>query len=154
MEVGTGHGYPASALSNFPAQPFIFDGVECASREGLLQAFKFDKVHIQVEVCKLVGLAAKFRGKKRNKNWKRAQTLWWNGVAYDRHGEEYQKLLNRLFEAAAKNTNYQAALLATGDAVLTHSIGKNKRQDTVLTQQEFCSRLMWLRERLKKGWVP
>ena len=70
MNIGSGNGYPADSLSNFHPHRFEFDGVECSSMEGLLQSFKFDKPHIQVEVCKLTGKAAKFRGQKRNKAWK------------------------------------------------------------------------------------
>jgi len=65
-------GSPAGRLSNFSPHPFIFDGVECASMEGLLQSFKFDKPHIQAVVCQLVGIKAKRRGQKRNKAWKTA----------------------------------------------------------------------------------
>ena len=38
MDIGSKAGYPASALSNFASHPFVFDGVECASMEGLVQA--------------------------------------------------------------------------------------------------------------------
>lgn len=146
MDIGAGSGYPAGALSNFSPHAFVFDDVECASMEGLLQSFKFEKVHIQVEVCKLVGLAAKFRGKKRNKAWKSRQTLWWKGVAYDRHGKEYQELLDRAYQAMCdQNDSFRRALIASSKSVLTHSIGWNKESDTVLTEREFCSRLMKLR---------
>lgn len=148
MDIGSGAGYPGSALSNFAPQPFYFDGVLCNSREGALQALKFDKPHMQVVVCTLVGLAAKRRGGKRNKAWKRVQRLWWNGVEYDRHSDEYQALLDRLFDAALANTTFQRALLASGNSVLTHAIGKSDPSETVLTTREFCSRLMRLRARL------
>src|SRR5688572_3482038 len=98
MNIGSKSGYPSSALSNFTPHPFVFDGVECASMEGLLQAFKFDKPHIQVEVCKLTGLAAKKRGRARTKHWQRLQILWWNGKAYKRDGQEYQDLLDRAYQ--------------------------------------------------------
>lgn len=148
MDIKSGCGYPASALSNFSPHPFVFDGVEVASMEGLLQAFKFDKVHIQEEVCKLVGFAAKKRGKMRN--WQERQILYWQGVAYKRDSDEYQKLLDRAYQAMCdQNEGFRKALLATGDAVLKHSIGRNNESDTVLTQREFCSRLMKLRMSLK-----
>jgi len=35
-------------------------------------------------------------------------------------------------------------------AVLTHSIGKRKESETVLTTREFCSRLTAIRQRLKE----
>jgi len=151
MDIGSRAGYPASALSNFSPHPFVFDGVECNSMEGLLQAFKFDKPHIQAEVCRLVGIHAKRRGQKRNKAWRQVQKLWWNGVEYDRHGSEYQQLLDRAFDALAENDSFRRALLVTNRSSLTHSIGRSKMQDTVLTVREFCSRLENIRARLQEN---
>jgi hypothetical protein len=44
MDIGSGKVGPAGGLSNFRPRPFVFDDVECASMEGLLQSFKYDKV--------------------------------------------------------------------------------------------------------------
>lgn len=148
MDIGSGTGYPTANLSNFHPHAFIFDGVECASMEGLLQSFKFKNPEMQREVCKLVGKQAKFKGKK--KKWFKTQTLFWQGQEFQRESAEYQELLDRAFEALSKNTSFQKALLATGDSPLTHNIGKIKENETVLTRQEFCSRLMKIRERLRK----
>lgn len=153
MDIGSKKGYPSSALSNFSPHPFVFDGVECASMEGLLQAFKFKNADMQVEVCKLVGLKAKYKGKKKNKAWKRIQTLWWMHKEYKRDSDEYQELLDRAYNALAKNTKFQKALLASGNAVLKHSMGSSDMSSTVLTRREFCSRLTKIRERLKNGKV-
>lgn len=150
MDIGSGRGYPAGALSNFAPHPFIFDDIPVASMEGLLQAFKFDKAHMQIAVCKNVGLVAKRRGSGRSKHWQKVQTLWWAGQAYDRHGPEYQALLDRAYDALATNEGFRRALLASGDAVLTHSIGRRDARETVLTRTEFCGRLMRLRARLKE----
>ena len=147
MDIGSGSGFPSAALSNFAPHPFIFDGVECNSMEGLLQSFKFSNPDMQKEVCKLVGKQAKFKGKK--KKWYKTQTLYWQGAEFKRDSEEYQELLDRAFDALATNEGFKKALLATGDAVLTHSIGKTKQSETVLTRTEFCSRLTKIRERLK-----
>lgn len=149
MDIGSKSGWPASSLSNFAPHPFVFNGVECASMEGLLQSFKFDKPHIQEVVCTLTGLTAKRRGQKRNKAWKSKQTLWWKGKEYKRDSKEYQELLDWAFAALSENTSFERALLATNDAVLTHKIGRNKISETVLTQAEFCSRLMKIRNLLK-----
>lgn len=149
MDIGSGTGWPSAALSNFAPHPFVIDGVECASMEGFLQSLKFKEPAMQIEVCKLVGKAAKFKGKK--KKWWKTQTLYWNGVEYARDSEEYQELLDRAFDALAQNTGFQKALLATNNSTLTHSIGKSKEQETVLTKQEFCSRLMKIRNTLQKG---
>lgn len=147
MDIRSGCGYPGAALSNFAPHPFVLDGVLCASMEGLLQSLKFDKPHIQVEVCKLAGKAAKFRGKDRNNAWKRVQSLWWQGVAMKRGGPEYQAFLDRAFSAMFEQSeSFRKALMATGNAVITHSLGKNKEADTVLTEREFCARLTKLRD--------
>ena len=148
MDIGSGSGWPSCALSNFAPHPFIIDDVVCASMEGFLQSLKFKEPEMQVEVCKLVGKAAKFKGKK--KKWWQTQTLFWQGQTFKRDSKEYQELLDRAFDALSTNTSFQKALLATGTATLTHSIGKTKQQETVLTRQEFCSRLTKIRERLRK----
>ena len=149
MDIGSGTGWPSAALSNFTPHPFVIDGVECASMEGFLQSLKFKEPDMQIEVCKLVGKAAKFKGKK--KKWWRTQTLYWQGQEFKRDSQEYQDLLDRAFDALAQNTGFQKALLATGKATLTHSIGKSKEQETVLTKQEFCSRLTNIRSNLQGG---
>lgn len=148
MDIGSGSGWPSCALSNFAPHPFIIDDVVCASMEGFLQSLKFKEPEMQVEVCKLVGKAAKFKGKK--KKWWQTQTLFWQGQTFKRDSKEYQELLDRAFDALSTNSSFQKALLATGTATLTHSIGKTKQQETVLTRQEFCSRLTKIRERLRK----
>jgi len=149
MDIGSKCGYPASALSNFAPHEFIFDGVKCNSAEGPLQAFKQKNHEVQIEMCKLVGYAAKKRGKFLN--WQDRQILFWKGKGYLRESKEYQELLDRLYDALATNDSFRRALLATGNAVLTHSIGRDKERETVLTRKEFCSRLMKLRERMKRG---
>lgn len=154
MDIGSGKVGPAGGLSNFRPRPFVFDDVECASMEGLLQSFKYDKVHMQKFLCTLTGRAAKKRGSKRNNSWKSKQLLWWNGVAYERNSDEYQELLDRAFIAlATQNKKFQRTLLESGDAVLTHSMGKSKKSDTVLTESEFCSRLMRVRKMLRDGTI-
>jgi len=148
MDIGSGQGYPAGALSNFAPHPFIFRGVSCSSMEGLLQSFKFSNPEMQKHVCTLVGRAAKFKGK--SKNWYRDQVLYWDGHPIGRHSEEYQRLLDEAFESLyLHNDKARGALLASGDAVLEHSMGKSSESDTVLTKREFCGRLTRIREKLK-----
>ena len=89
MDIGSSKGWPSSSLSNFAPHPFIIDNIECASMEGFLQSLKFKSPEIQIEVCKLVGKAAKFKGKK--KKWWRDQILYWQGESIKRDSEEYQE---------------------------------------------------------------
>lgn len=148
MDIGSGTGYPQAALSNFSPHRFIFRGVEVASMEGLLQSLKFENPEMQKHVCTLVGRAAKFKGKK--KKWWRTQTLYWQGTPIKRDSDEYQQLLDEAFEAMfAQSDSARRALLASGNSVLEHSIGKAKQAETVLTRSEFCSRLMRIRAQLQ-----
>jgi len=150
MEIRSGSGYPSSALSNFAPHNFVFDNIKVNSLEGILQALKFDNIEMQEYVCSLVGIKAKMKGK--NKNWQRTQTLYWQGKPINRHSEEYQDLITRIYDECAKqNQSFRKALVASGDAVLTHSIGRNNSSETILTRQEFCSRLTKLREKINKG---
>lgn len=148
MDISSGSSYPASSLSNFAPHPFIIDDIECASMEGFLQSLKFKDENIQREICKKVGRQTKRAGAK--KNWQKEQTLYWRGKPYKRDSIEYQKLLDRAFFELSKNSSFKKALLATKNANLTHSIGKKKSSETVLTKKEFIGRLMKIREKLLK----
>lgn len=144
MDIGSQNGFPSSALSNFAPHPFEIDGVQCASMEGFLQSLKFQSIEMQNYVCTLVGIKAKNKG--RNKNWYKTQTLYWRGQPIKRDSEEYQKLLDRAYMALFQNEKFKNALMFTKKATLTHSIGKKKISETVLTEREFCSRLTKLRD--------
>jgi predicted NAD-dependent protein-ADP-ribosyltransferase YbiA (DUF1768 family) len=74
VDIGSGKGYPASALSNFAPHPFELDGVPVASMEGFLQSLKFANPDMQRHVCMLTGRAAKAKG--RGKNWQRTGILY------------------------------------------------------------------------------
>jgi hypothetical protein len=78
------------------------------------------------------------------------QTLWFQGKEIRRHSKEYQDLLDEAYKELSKNASFKRALLATGKAVITHSIGAGKEAQTVLTRSEFCTRLMKLRDKLIK----
>lgn len=149
MDIRSGCGYPGSALSNFAPHKFVIDEVECNSMEGFLQSLKFKNPDVQVAICQLVGKGAKFAGKK--KKWWRDQKLYWRGQELERDSKEYQKLLDRAFEElCAQNEKFRLALLATGNATIEHSMGKTDKAQTVLTRQEFCSRLTKLRTGLQE----
>ena len=116
--------------------------------EGLLQALKFKDPIMAAHTCTLVGFKAKKAGSK--KNWQKTQTLWWNGEPIKRDSDEYQTLLDEAFDALyLGNAKARKTLLATRNATLTHSIGRSKASETVLTKQEFCSRLTKIRSRLQ-----
>lgn len=146
MDISSGSRYPASSLSNFVPHEFIIDNIKCASMEGFLQSLKFQNPEMQKYVCSLVGKAAKFKGK--NKKWQKTGNLYWQGEVIKRDSERYQELLDKAYNALAKNQSFKKALLATGNATLTHSIGKTKISETILTKTEFVSRLTKIRTKL------
>lgn len=154
LDIGSKSGYPAGELSNFTAREFEFDGVRCASMEGLIQALKFEDPKEQAELCAMVGFAAKKRGRSRNEAWQSQQRLWWKGVAMERSGPEYQEFLDRIFEALSQNEGFKKALMDTGDQELIHSIGESDPSKTALTEKEFCDRLTRLRARLSAKSAP
>lgn len=149
MDIGSGSRYPSCALSNFSPHPFVFDGVECASMEGFLQSLKFSNKEMQAHVCTLVGKSAKFKGK--NKKWWRDQTLYWKGVPMQRSSAAYANIIKLAYDSLATNDSFRRALLATNKAVLTHSMGKNKINENVLTEREFCGHLHRLRSIYENG---
>lgn len=147
MDIGSRSSYPAGKLSNFTGFHFVFDGVECSSMEGFLQALKFENISSQLMTCALVGFTAKKKGRGRTKYWQQKQTLWWNGASYPRKSKAYQYLLNRAYNALyEQNENFRNALNAAGAARFTHSIGRNNKKETVLTESEFCKRLQHLKD--------
>jgi predicted NAD-dependent protein-ADP-ribosyltransferase YbiA (DUF1768 family) len=144
MDIGSKSKYPAGALSNFSPHAFVLDRVMIASMEGFLQGLKFKDVNMQKEICKLVGIGAKRAGAK--KKWQPNQILYWKGEPIPRKSDRYQELLDAAYKAMFdQNAKARKALLASGNAHLTHSIGRIKKSETVLTRQEFCSRLMNIR---------
>ena len=147
MNIGSSSGYPSSSLSNFAGHRFEIDGIQCNSMEGLLQAFKYEKIDSQIATCQLIGFSAKKKGSGRNSYWQEKQTLWWNGVAYPRKSKDYQFLLNRAYNALyLQNESFRKCLEDAGNAIFTHSIGRNNEKETVLTEREFCSRLQHLKD--------
>ena len=66
-----------------------------------------------------------------------------------RDSTEYQSLVKEAFEALSQNTNFQKALLATGDKTLYHTMGKTDQTRTILTEEEFCEILTDIRKKLK-----
>ena len=143
--------YPSKVLSNFYPNEFTIDGIRCASMEGFLQSLKTKNKKKQKYICTLSGKEAKnfFRHKPGNILWKITGTLYWNGQKMKRTGEAYQTLLDRAYDEMAKGKDFSDALLASGDAVLCHSIGKSDPRTTVLTEKEFIGRLLRLREKMK-----
>lgn len=73
----------ADSLSNFTARNFVFNNIDCASIEGLIQSLKFEDIEKQVELCACTGYKAKNKSKKAI-DWRLTSNLYWNGIKYNR----------------------------------------------------------------------
>jgi len=144
--------YPYKLLSNLHKNFFTIDGIDCGSMEGFIQSLKFEDENMQRHICSLNGAKAKTAG--RSVEWWRKQELWWKGKAYQRDSKEYQDLLNQAFyEMLIQNERVRNALLDTVGHEIVHTIGGTNPKKTVLTQDEYCSRLIKMREGILKGIV-
>ncbi len=137
-------------MSNFAPHPFVLDGIACACMEGFLQSLKVEDVSEQRRICGLPGPFAQSVGRK--VDWRQSGTLWWLGRPVDRLSDEYQQLLDRGYDALFEQSDaFRDALIASGSAPLTHSIGRSDPCETILTTEEFCSRLERLREKAREA---
>lgn len=137
--------YPqGNTLSNFTPYAFKFRNVECKSMEGLIQALKFKNHEKQKETCLMNGYQAKKAGK--DSDWKTDLCLYWQDEKYLRYSRKYQQLLDEAFNSLASNEIFTDNLIQTTGYELTHSMGKRNIWSTALTEFEFCSRLMNIRD--------
>lgn len=153
-QINIRYGTPNGSLSNLTPRRFFIDGIVCNSMEGWLQSLKYEDVEKQKYCCTLTGHEARQYG-RRAPDWREKQQLFWNGVAYDRHSEEYQLLLDRAYSICFSTKCGKDALLATSDAKLIHTLGHSNPRETILTEREFCDRLTMIRTYLQtKDLIP
>ncbi len=137
---------PARELSNFYPHAFVIDGVACGSMEGFLQSLKFKSRKKQTKICALVGKEAKLSA-KRKWLWKLTGRLFWQGRVYKRRSGELRELIlcayALMYEQSAA---FREALDSTRGMTLTHTMGKSNPRFTVLTEAEFISALISVRD--------
>lgn len=148
LDIRSNGVYPSNVLSNLCSNGFRLDGVICGSMEGFLQSLKQQEKSKQLSICSMKGGNAR---KRSVTSWQTDQIVWWKGVAIDRQGEEYQKLLRRAYQAMFdQNERFRAALMATRGITLIHISGNNDPYRTILTSQEFCQILTEIRDNYDK----
>ena len=113
-----------------------------------MQSLKFRNPEKQKRICRLSGKAAKkaSRHSVAQFRWRLTQTLYWQGQRFKRNSAAYQQLLDRAYAELIRNEDFLAALKATGNCGLVHTIGGHDPEKTVLTEYEFISRLKRLRQ--------
>ena len=139
--------YPSCALSNFAEHEFYIDNIKCSSMEDFLQSLKFKSIKKQQQVCLLPGKDAKnsTRYTIAQLRWRITHNLYWKGKRISRFSDEYQKLLDKAYEALSQISDFEKALKDSSSYTLTYSIGKTDVRKTVLTEYEFISRLERMR---------
>lgn len=140
LDISINKPYPANVLSNLAPNAFIFEGYECASMEGLLQSFKFHNFDTAQQIMKLHGLDAKYAGRAGD-GWKANGTLFWKTHPIDRHGKGYQDLLDDAYDALATNVEFKLALIDARRRGISHRVGHDDPNYTILTRNEFVSRI-------------
>lgn len=134
----------SSVLSNLYPKPFSMCGLQFGSIEGFLQGLKFENIEAQRAVFSMSGITAKLAGSKvKIKN----QTLFYNGLPFDRHSDFYQDLLDNVYDLCYSQSEYfRLAIEETLNCNYTHTIGKTDPLDTILTIDEFLTRLNTLKQ--------
>lgn len=133
--------YPSNVLSNFYSHRFTFEGCTFECMEGFLQSLKFQSENEKARFSEMDGKAAKLAGAD-----KKYMSLHWQGKTYNRNSKEYADLLLKAYEAMCfQNMMFQDALKASYPRILMHTIGKWRREQTVLTWWEFTRILSKLR---------
>lgn len=140
--------YPSNVLSNLCSNGFRFEGMVCGSMEGFLQSLKQKDMDRQRQICSMKGGNAR---KHSVTSWQTDQIVWWKGIAIDRQGDEYQKLLRRAYQAMFdQSERFRAALMSTRGITLVHGSGEGSPFRTILTRQEFCQILTEMRDNYDK----
>jgi predicted NAD-dependent protein-ADP-ribosyltransferase YbiA (DUF1768 family) len=147
--------YPSGALSNFSARVFVVDAERCESMEGFIQSLKFEDIGAQRQARSMSGMAAKKFGAARASAWMSEQALWWKGKKMARGSEELSALVDMAFQSMFDQcADFKEALMATEGQELTHEVGSDEQDKTALTKDEFCKRLLALREHGRlAGWA-
>lgn len=135
--------YPSNVLSNMCDNAFVIDGVQCGSMEGFLQSLKCQDTVRQRLICGMKGGLAR---KHSTSSWQKDQTVWWNGQAIDRQGEDFQRLVRRAYRAMFEQSRqFRDALMQTRGIMLVHTSGTCDPHKTILTPDELCGILMEMR---------
>lgn len=141
--------YPSNVLSNLCSNSFCLDGVFCQSMEGFLQSLKYEDINRQRQICAMKGRKAKT---KSTSSWQTDQVVWWMGKSIDRQGCMYQRLIRRAYRALfEQNGRFRAALMSTRGMCLYHSRGSQDKYRSILTETEFTSILMEMRDAYRTG---
>ena len=144
----------AQACSNFPAFPFVIDGVSLTSVEGFVQGTKLPEDH----PTRAVAFASFGGAAKKLSKIAEGKLVWWNGKTITFGSSAHHKLIERAIRAKfQQNPSAMLALLCTAGEEITHDLGKPENPNTSLPAKVFCDILTRIREeelgKRKFGWA-
>lgn len=139
--------YP-KLLSNLFPYDFKFKGYHLHSLESFFQAIKFPEIKLQKKLFNYSGKEALVLTEATKYNWKENGTIYFKGKKIKRDSFEYDILIDELYISAIQNVFYRNAI-KNCPLPIVHIMGKEKKEETVLTRYEFEFMLNCLHDFLK-----
>lgn len=143
------HGAYPKILSNLFPYEFKFRNKRLSSIEAFFQGIKFKDIKMQNLIFKYSGLDSNNIKICTEYDWKKTGIVYWQGKAILRQGQEYEELVDELYISAIQNPLYRNALKSCEKDII-HSIGEEKKSQTVFTRYEFEKQLNCLKDFLKR----
>lgn len=141
--------WPGNMLSNFAHTPFVLDGIKCTCSESFIQSLKFSNVSEQKLFCSLQGQQAWEQGSRATEKVFSAEKVWWLGKPYSLHSSEHFALVKRgLLAKFMQSSEACDALMASGNAKLTHDYGQVPGKKQSLPVKVFCEIMTNIRSEL------
>ena len=146
----------SSVLSNLFPHSFYFytsdtDSTHCLSMESFIQSLRVKDPLLQKFICENYFGPMAQKLKVALRDWREDGLVYWNGIAIRRDSLTYDELITTAYDCLFESNPVfsQLVLPAFKDKILIHSIGKDSKTETLLTEQEFRFQLNRLMQRLK-----
>lgn len=118
---------------------YIGSFIPCPSMESFLQGLKIRDSYLQdIFMRKYSGMTAKKMGAVLD-GWKNDQILYFRGKPYERESAEYTELITKAYDSLFRTSPVfrEIVLPRFKGYHIIHSIGCDKKSETVLTEMEF-----------------
>lgn len=126
----------SKVLSNLFPYEFTFREKKLHSIESFFQGIKMKDINLQNEVFKYSGIESNVIKIACEEDWKERGILYWQGTPIKRDSKEYDDLVRELYVSAIQNPIFRN-ILKKVDKPIIHSIGKERKEETVFTRVEF-----------------
>lgn len=138
-------------LSNLHAYNFALGNYIYASFEAFLRCLVIEtteqNIQLKKEVSRLSGADAYFI-REFLPDWREKQILYFEGEIIERSSPRYQDILDIAYNALFENSAiFRLALKKSTGKILVHTNGHHEKMETLLTEEEYISRLNKLREK-------